>query len=248
MALRLWVYLGLLYQDLLSQKQLTPSGKLPPVLPLVIYNGDQPWNAPTQIAELLETLPGLAHYQPRFEYLLLDEGRFSASQLALPGNLVAALFRLENSREPSDILNLLRLLIDWLKGPDYAELNDAFLAWLKPLLVRTRFPEERLQAIDDLYEVQTMLAERMQTWTQEWKQQGLEEGRKKGREEGREEGLEQGELRSLRRTFEKQLSRRFGTLPEHIERQIEQAEKPKLEQWLEQILEAPTLKTLFPNA
>jgi predicted transposase YdaD len=122
-------------------------------------------------------------------------------------------------------------------------LNDAFLAWLKPLLVRTRFPEDQLQAIDDLYEVQTMLAERMQTWTQEWKQQGLEEGRKKGREEGREEG----ELYSLRRTLKKLLSQRFGTLPEHIEQQIERSEQPQLERWLDQVLVAPSLEALFPS-
>ena len=32
MALRLWVYIALLYQHLLKQKQLTPSRLLPPVL------------------------------------------------------------------------------------------------------------------------------------------------------------------------------------------------------------------------
>ncbi|HEY4565135.1 MAG TPA: Rpn family recombination-promoting nuclease/putative transposase, partial [Thermoanaerobaculia bacterium] len=39
MALRMMVYLGLFYQDLLKRGETTPSGKLPPVLPLVLYNG-----------------------------------------------------------------------------------------------------------------------------------------------------------------------------------------------------------------
>ncbi|MER2527939.1 MAG: Rpn family recombination-promoting nuclease/putative transposase, partial [Candidatus Competibacter denitrificans] len=68
MPLRLWVYLGLLYLELLEQQQLLPNGKLPPVLPIVLYNGAPRWRASTQLADLLETLPGLAPYQPRFEF------------------------------------------------------------------------------------------------------------------------------------------------------------------------------------
>ena len=58
MALRMMVYLGLLYQDLLQQRQLTRSGKLPPVLPLVLYNGPGPWGAVRELAELIEMVPG----------------------------------------------------------------------------------------------------------------------------------------------------------------------------------------------
>ena len=74
--------------------------------------------------------------------------------------------------------------------------------------------------------------------------QGLEKGFRQGRERGQEEG----ELRSLRRTLKKLLSQRFGTLPERIEQQIEQAEQTQLDQWLEHVLEAPSLTALFPNA
>jgi hypothetical protein len=38
-------YLGLLYQDLLKAGQLTQQGKLSPLLPLVLYNGERPWYA-----------------------------------------------------------------------------------------------------------------------------------------------------------------------------------------------------------
>ncbi|MEX1058175.1 MAG: Rpn family recombination-promoting nuclease/putative transposase [Natronospirillum sp.] len=39
MAVRIMTYLGLLYQYLVRQGELTPAGKLPPVLPVVLYNG-----------------------------------------------------------------------------------------------------------------------------------------------------------------------------------------------------------------
>jgi predicted transposase YdaD len=43
MALRMTVYVGLLYQELLKRREIPRSGKLPPVLPLVLYNGNLLW-------------------------------------------------------------------------------------------------------------------------------------------------------------------------------------------------------------
>ena len=58
MAVRVMTYVGLLYQDLIKAKALTPAGKLPPVLPLVLYNGSQRWYAAQNVAELVEVVPG----------------------------------------------------------------------------------------------------------------------------------------------------------------------------------------------
>jgi predicted transposase YdaD len=69
MAVRVMVYLGLLYQDLIKTKQLTRTGRLPPVLPVVLYNGKPRWTAAEEIAELIEAVPGeLGHYRPRLRY------------------------------------------------------------------------------------------------------------------------------------------------------------------------------------
>ncbi|WP_430754974.1 Rpn family recombination-promoting nuclease/putative transposase [Magnetovirga frankeli] len=56
MALRMMVYVGLLYQDLIKAKAIKPGDPLPPVLPIVLYNGGDTWKAKTQIADL--TPPG----------------------------------------------------------------------------------------------------------------------------------------------------------------------------------------------
>jgi len=42
MAVRIYIYLGLLYQDLIRARQLSNQGCLPPVLPIVLYNGAEP--------------------------------------------------------------------------------------------------------------------------------------------------------------------------------------------------------------
>jgi hypothetical protein len=118
MALRVLVYLGLLYQDLVQHRQLTPTGKLPPVLPLVLYNGSAPWGAVRELAELIEEVPGgLEQYRPRLRYCLLDEAQIADSELESLRNLAAALFRLEKSRGPEDIQRILTALIEWLQEP-----------------------------------------------------------------------------------------------------------------------------------
>jgi predicted transposase YdaD len=59
MAVRILSYVGLLYQDLIRSGQLTASGQLPPVLPLVLYNGLRRWQASEEVAELVATVLGV---------------------------------------------------------------------------------------------------------------------------------------------------------------------------------------------
>ena len=51
MAVRVLAYLGLLYQDIIRTGGLTAERLLPPVLPVVLYNGRPRWNAPEEVAE-----------------------------------------------------------------------------------------------------------------------------------------------------------------------------------------------------
>ena len=46
MAVRLMGYIALLYQYLVKERELTPDGKLPLVVPLVLYNGEARWSVP----------------------------------------------------------------------------------------------------------------------------------------------------------------------------------------------------------
>jgi len=75
MAVRIMVYLGLLYQDLLKPQAIDPPRPAAPVLPIVLYNGEDRWTAVEELADLIEVIPGgLERYRPALRYLLLDEG------------------------------------------------------------------------------------------------------------------------------------------------------------------------------
>ena len=209
MALRVLVYVGLLYQDLVQHRQLTTAGKLPPVLPLVLYNGTAPWGAVREVAELIEEVPGgLEQYRPRLRYCLLDEAQIADSELESLRNLAAALFRLEKSQGPEDIQRILAALIEWLQEPGLAELRRSFTAWLVGVLLPGRVPGITIPQVANLQEVRSMLAERVVEWTQQWKDEGLEEGRREG-------------LEKFRAVILRDLESRFGPLPEEVRLRIE---------------------------
>jgi hypothetical protein len=235
MAVRVLTYVGLLYQDLVAAGEIPAGSALPPVLPIVLYNGEHAWWAKTSLDELIASgLPAsLRRWQPQMRYLLLDEQRLAESALAGQRNVAAALFRLENSREPADIERVVGTLVEWLADPAQAGLRRAVVVWLKRVLLPARLPGAELPEVIDLQEMHAMLAERVKTWTEQWKQPGVEQGL----QQGLEQGVSQGEAKLLRRL----LVRRFGALPAWAEARLEHASEAELEVWADRVLECATL-------
>jgi len=151
MALRMMVYLGLLYQDLLKRGETTSSGKLPPVLPLVLYNGYALWGAAREVSELIEEVPGgLELYRPRLCYCLLDEMRMADSELESLRNLAAAMFRLEKSRGTEAMERVLEAAAEWLRAPGLEGLRQSFTEWVLKVLLPSRLRGVRFSEDLDL--------------------------------------------------------------------------------------------------
>jgi len=117
MALRTQVYVGLLLQDLVAQHRLTRRGKLPPVLPIVLYHGRRPWRASRELADLMLPPPdGLELYQPRQQYMLIDQ--HGQMNLDDPANILGILFRLLRSKTNKEMLSALDDFAERMKAPD----------------------------------------------------------------------------------------------------------------------------------
>ena len=233
MALRVLVYAGLLWQQLVEEKRLPRDGKLPPVLPVVLYNGDRRWAAPLALRDLVG-LPGnspLWSWQPGMCYRVVDEGAFPEDDLARRDALLALLFRLENSPDPEHAVALTDAVLGWFGRhagfdrlrPVFAELLGGMMG---PLAPDVRIPEE-------LLEVRNMLATRAEAWKQQWLQEGEQRGELRGELRGRLEG----EAAILLR----QLERRFGALPDWARDRIAAADTGALETWSLRILDGGSL-------
>jgi len=234
MPVRIMTYIGLLYQDLIRAAQLGTDGKLPPVLPVVLYNGKPRWRAPVEISDLIEQVSGgLEHYRPRLSFLLLDEGCYQEEDLKPLKNLVAALFQLEKGRDAEQLMEVVSSLLQWLATPEQASLRRAFTVWFNRVLNPSRAGNKARPNFEELTEVKTMLAETVKEWQRQWKEEGLKEGREEGREEGRREG----QINLLL----KQLELKFGPMSAELRNRIHAADSETLSMWSERILTAHTL-------
>ena len=228
MAVRMLVYVGLLYQDLIRRREVKPGHPLPPVLPIVLYNGGKTWTAPTELAALLPQVPGrVADYLPQLRYLLIDENRYGEEELAAMHNLVAAIIRFEHPANDQALLALIDLLNDWLAGRP--ELKRTFALWIRALLLRRSKNTLVLPKVRDLTELKMTLAEKFDQWAEDYKR------------EGRQEGRLEGETLVLQRL----LARRFGPLPTEVIARISGASVEEVDIWVDRVLDARSLDEVF---
>ncbi len=153
MAVRIMTYVGLLYQDLIKAEVVKNGEPLPPVFPLVLYNGPDAWNARQEIAELIAPTPSvLAKYRPRLRYFLVDEGRVPREMFQ--GDSPAAhLVRMERSDAPEDLRKAIRSFSDIYSGHQYLGLRRALTVWIRRVLLNRLIPQEPLPELIDLESV-----------------------------------------------------------------------------------------------
>nr|MBP8284532.1 Rpn family recombination-promoting nuclease/putative transposase [Chromatiaceae bacterium] len=214
------VYVGLLYQDLIRRREVKPGHPLPPVLPIVLYNGGKTWTAPTELAALLPAVPGrVADFLPQLRYLLIDENRYGEAELAAMHNLVAAIIRFEHPANDQALMALIDLLNDWLAGRP--ELKRTFALWIRALLLRRSNNTLVLPKVRDLTELKMTLAEKFDQWAQDYKREG--------------------ETLVLQRL----LARRFGPLPTEVIARISGASVEEVDIWVDRVLDARSLDEVF---
>src|SRR6185295_5901707 len=143
-----------------------------------LYNGESRWYAEAEIAALIHGEPGaLDAYGPQLRYLLVDEGAYDDSELAILPNLAAALFRLENARTPQEIEDRLDVLLRNLRSPEHRHLRHAFIVWVRRVILPKFRPGGPITLTVDLTESSAMLAERIDQWKAQWRREALDEGR-----------------------------------------------------------------------
>jgi hypothetical protein len=145
----------------------------------------------------------------------------------LARNRIAALFRIETFESPAEIPRLTRGLAGLLPRGEEPELRQTVNVWLAALL-RRNFPGVTIPETVDLEEV-PMFDETVR----EWEKKFLKEGRQKGLIEG------------MQKVLLRQMTLRFGRLPQDVRRQVEQiASVQRLEELTQRVLGAKSLREM----
>ncbi|KXJ04639.1 Uncharacterized protein YjiP, partial [Exaiptasia diaphana] len=254
MALRMLTYICLLYEDLVKQRRLSPSKKLPPVLPIVLYNGSAPWTKPVEVSELVDPADGLDAFTPRFRYYLIDEGRVPQELLEPVDDPVAALLKLERAKTQDDLIKGIEAMLKVTSASGSEQLRSDMLKWLRRNVLPFRYPGQALPEAHHLLEKPQMLAETVKMWPKEWLAQGRAEGRVEGRVEGRAEGRTEGRTEGKaeglaeghRVSIFDVCSLRGLELTQEQRRVIEEAnDHAQLRAWLSKAIQADTADEIF---
>ena len=228
--------------DVIWRGEVLPGNRLPPVLPIVLYNGAAPWKAATDIVDLIPRAPGLvAHYLPQLKYLLIEQNQYTDETLTTMRNLVAAIIRVEHPDSSHALVELIDVLNDWLA--DNPELRRIFAIWIRAVVLRRSKHAVVLPKIDDLKELKMTLTARFETWAEEFEQRGIE----KGMEKGLAKGLAQGAHTGIAETLHTLLQEKFGDLPEWVNQRLQQADTAVLQHWVVRFVHAQSLHDVFES-
>jgi predicted transposase/invertase (TIGR01784 family) len=202
---------------------------LPPVLPLLAHHGPRGWNLSCQFADLFGELPApIRQYLPSFHHALVDLARIDDGALSAQVRLRAFLKALKyvlHSELPTRIQTLLA---------EAPALEDADVILILKYIGKGPVPVSD-EALHDA--LRQLVPDREEQIMNRFGRKYFDSGVAKGRAEGRAEGRGSALARLL--------ERRFGAVPNGIHERIASADVASLEGWLERVLDAPDLQSVF---
>lgn len=220
--------------------------RLPPVLPVVLYQGTAPWTAPTSLAELYEMSDearrDLGEYLLSFRYVLdnlqaTPDEALAARDLGVVTRVI--LVTMKHARSEA----LLEQLVALAQRGDLDALlsTEQGQTWWRRVV-------RYILAVSDSLDLATLnrvltpitspeMKETMLTYGQKMELEMMERVTKKAREAIREQTQRDFLLRML--------TRRFGSLPADVVARVQQAGTPELEYWADRILDATSLQDMF---
>ena len=193
MAERIHEYTDKLMAELARNGTMQREGARPPVLPIVVYNGDRPWYGAGDLADLVAPVPAareLAPFQLSQRYHRVDAGAGASADLPLD-NWAAAPIRLQNSPTPADLMSRLREEFARFPGAgEERELRAALYAWAGEIWRRLTGDEQKLPPLEAFEASQgekenmpSFMETRIRQWRAEIAQQ-IAEGRAQGHAQG----------------------------------------------------------------
>jgi len=157
-----------------------------PILPFVVYHGDDPWNAPKRIEDLIPAPEAFGEFSVRFGFPLLDLSQTDDDRLIGEPFLQCVLRLLKYGRSPKllmELKNIFQLLTPLGISLDLKDRLEAIVVYI--MTVNNSIPIEDLQTtIHQIFAVEIEPG----SIADKFRQEGLQKGREEGREEGEQRG------------------------------------------------------------
>lgn len=161
---------------------------LPRIVPCVLYSGSRKWDVPLHFKDVLARNE---EYDSDldFRYILIDISDHSPKELLDIGNLMSAVFYMDQKPIDEDIISRLSSLTELLRKLSSSD-QELFITWVKNVLMRCMSKEEANGIIindEEVVKMQYAIEEAIQKIRIKSKQEGIIEGRAEGITKGKNE-------------------------------------------------------------
>ena len=237
MAKRIGDYILGLYNELEKTGEVKAGQSYPFVLPIVIYNGEQEWNAERDLGKLISKVPeDLEHLRIKLRYELLDIRHTKES--CLKDGATSWLVRLLNSENFEEFGTAMHRLQELLKGDD----KNSIRHLLSVLLSCMQRPEE--ESADRKTDRNDTEENGMEKdWIASWRERINKGDREKLRAEGKAEGKVEGMLKASFSNLKNLVTWRYGSWPAEVATSLDakKSDLSFLEQAMHWVLDCPKL-------
>ena len=237
MSIRMLNYITNFYIYLMdsSRKDKNISHLMPPVFPIMLYNGDNKWTAKEEISEVIENNHLLGDYGINFKYMKIAENEFSKESLEKIKNIVSTLFLFE-AKESNLDYDLLRQELKSLFAIESDKVAVSLLTnYFKNILSGDKI-DSRYNLLDVIYENENQVDSMFATLVKKERKQlfdngliqgeviGIQKGEvigiQKGEVIGIQKGKLEGEVIARKNLLIMLLIKKLGSIPKEIEQQI----------------------------
>lgn len=256
MPLRLLEYLVQVFKSQLRQwERNQPSSahfRGQPVLPVVLYTGQQPWRSVGRLVDLIEMGGQFTRVTPDFEPLFVSLPAVPEDRLEQQGGAFGRVLQLVKGKGASaaEFVWLLEEVLQGLEGVAAEDVQRwrVLLSYLSMLVYHERQEREHGRLVEVIQEAAAADPERREvqamarTIAEAMIAKGRKEGRQEGRKEGRMEGRQEEAVRSRQQTLLRLLRKRFGDVPEAVAEQVNATRDiGQLDAWLDGVVTAARL-------
>lgn len=152
MAMRLLFYITDIWRDWLKQFDKSQfknkSFKFPPVVPIVLYDGDNPWTASVSLKERIMNFEIFGKYIVDFEYILIDLNN-PDEMIFKYKDILSLILKLNKVKTDEELERLFLDLYEYLQGAEEKEID--ILRICLPVALK-ELSEDKVQEAKDMLE------------------------------------------------------------------------------------------------
>ena len=236
MPYRLQLYMTEIWRDIFKNTDENNAQRknfrLPAIVPIVLYNGEQEWTVPLNFREMLNGQELFGKHVVDFRYTLINVNKYKEEELLELANLIGAVFYLDQVRNLEEILVRLKNLVEIIPKMSKEEFR-LFLTWVENILAANLTPEQKRQVSKFLQEINPQEVSKLITNVEKVIKQSQEDAEKQGIEKGIEEGREERNIELAKQMIEEgedinKIMKYTGLSEEEIENLKQQSFKTSL--------------------